>query len=249
MKIAILGGGIAAISLASFLQNSRKIKEINIFEKENEIGGLLRSYKIDKIYYDVGPHIIFSRNKEILKKILQVLGSNKIKIRRSNKILYNKNTYIKYPFENELYKLPKKDLKFALDKFLNNKFSNIKIKTMKDFFLKNFGEGIFNLYLGPYNNKIWKMNTSKLDTQMVERIPRPPDQDIINSAKGVVTEGYKHQLYFHYPKTGGIQSLLNAFRKKLKNKVKIIKPIKIKKINNIRKSFLINSNMRKLQSR
>ena len=66
MKIAILGGGIAAISLASFLQNSRKIKEINIFEKENEIGGLLRSYKIDKIYYDVGPHIIFSRNKEIL---------------------------------------------------------------------------------------------------------------------------------------------------------------------------------------
>ena len=72
---------------------------------------------------------------------------------------------------------------------------------MKDFFLKNFGEGIFNLYLGPYNNKIWKMNTSKLDTQMVERIPRPPDQDIINSAKGVVTEGYKHQLYFHYPKT------------------------------------------------
>ena len=108
MKIAILGGGIAAISLASFLQNSRKIKEINIFEKENEIGGLLRSYKIDKIYYDVGPHIIFSRNKEILKKILQVLGRNKIKIRRSNKILYNKNTYIKYPFENELYKLPKK---------------------------------------------------------------------------------------------------------------------------------------------
>ena len=242
MKIAILGGGIAAISLASFLQNSKKIKEIKIFEKENEIGGLLRSYKINKIYYDVGPHIIFSRNKEILKKILQVLGSNKIKIRRSNKILYNKNTYIKYPFENELYKLPKKDLKFALDKFLNNKFSSIKIKTMKDFFLKNFGEGIFNLYLGPYNNKIWKMNTSKLDTQMVERIPRPPDEDIINSAKGVVTEGYKHQLYFHYPKTGGIQSLLNAFRKKLKNKVKIVKPIKIKKINKIRKSFLINSN-------
>ncbi len=242
MKIAILGGGIAAISLASFLQNSTKIKEINIFEKENEIGGLLRSYKINKIYYDVGPHIIFSRNKEILKKILQVLGSNKIKIRRSNKILYNKNTYIKYPFENELYKLPKKDLKFALDKFLKNKFSNIKIKTMKDFFLKNFGEGIFNLYLGPYNNKIWKMNTSKLDTQMVERIPRPPDEDIINSAKGVVTEGYKHQLYFHYPKKGGIQSLLNAFRNKLKNKVKIVKPIKIKKINKIRNSFLINSN-------
>ena len=35
---------------------------------------------------------------------------------------------------------------------------------------------------------------------MVDRIPRPPDDDIIKSAKGIDTEGYKHQLYFHYPK-------------------------------------------------
>ena len=37
MKIAILGGGIAAISLASFLQNSRKIKEINILKKKMKL--------------------------------------------------------------------------------------------------------------------------------------------------------------------------------------------------------------------
>ena len=90
---------------------------------------------------------------------------------------------------------------------------------MKDFFLKNFGEGIFKLYLGPYNNKIWKMNPSKLDTQMVERIPRPPNEDIIKSAKGIITEGYKHQLYFHYPKRGGIESLFTAFKSKLNSKV------------------------------
>jgi len=241
MKISILGGGISAISLANFLQKEKKIKEIIIFEKEKEAGGLLRSYKINKIFYDVGPHIIFSRNKEILKIILKVLGKNKNKIRRSNKILYKKKIYIKYPFENELYKLPKKDLKFALDKFLKNKYSKIKVKTMKDFFLKNFGEGIFKLYLGPYNEKIWKMNTSKLDTQMVERIPRPPDEDIIKSARGIKTEGYKHQLYFHYPTKGGIQSLLTAFKKKLNKKVRIINSIKLKKINKSKKSFLINT--------
>ena len=41
---------------------------------------------------------------------------------------------------------------------------------------------------------------SFMDTQMVERIPKPPKIDIINSARGKKTEGYKHQLYFHYPK-------------------------------------------------
>ncbi len=241
MKIVILGGGIAGISLAKFLQKRKEINEIIIIEKESYLGGLLRSFKIKKIFYDVGPHIIFSKNKNILNIILKILGKNKNKIRRSNKIIYDQNTLIKYPFENELYKLPKRDLNFALNKFLKNKFSNISVNTMKDFFLKNFGEGIFKLYLGPYNNKIWKMNTSKLDTQMVDRIPRPPDDDIIKSAKGINTEGYKHQLYFHYPKKGGIQSLFDAFFKKLTKKVKVFTSVKLNKINRINKKYSLKT--------
>ena len=131
MKIVILGGGIASISLAYFLKKKKEIKEILILEKEKKPGGLLRSYNINGIFYDVGPHIIFSKNKDILKLILSVLGKNKNKLRRSNKIIYDKNTLIKYPFENELYKLPPKDLNFALDKFLSNKYSKLKPKTMQ----------------------------------------------------------------------------------------------------------------------
>ena len=68
------------------------------------------------------------------------------------------------------------------------------------------------------------MHVSKLDTQMVDRIPQPPVADIIKSANGIKTEGYRHQLYFDYPKKGGIQSLFDAFYNKLnKKKVKIIK--------------------------
>ena len=107
MKILILGGGIASISLARFIQQKKKIEQITILEKDEKVGGLLRSYKMNKIFYDVGPHIIFSKNKNILNVILKILGKNKNKIRRSNKIIYDQNTLIKYPFENELYKLPK----------------------------------------------------------------------------------------------------------------------------------------------
>ena len=95
MKINILGGGISAISLAYFLQKSKHIKEINIFEKSEQLGGLLRSYDIKNIKYDVGPHIIFSKHKDILKIILKILGKNKNKIRRSNKILYKKKYFNK----------------------------------------------------------------------------------------------------------------------------------------------------------
>ena len=96
--------------------------------------------------------------------------------------------------------------------------------------MKIFGAGITNLYLNPYNRKIWKFDPSFLDTQMVERIPRPPDEDIIKSAKGIKTEGYKHQLNFLYPKVGGIESLFKGYLKKLNSKVEILKKVKIKKI-------------------
>ena len=57
------------------------------------------------------------------------------KLRRSNKILYKKK-FIKYPFENELSKLPKKDLDYCLNSFLNNPFENFKYHNMLQFFKK-----------------------------------------------------------------------------------------------------------------
>ena len=86
------------------------------------------------------------------------------------------------------------------------------------------------------------MNPSKLDTQMVERIPRPPNEDIIKSAKGIITEGYKHQLYFHYPKKGGIESLFTAFKSKLNSKVKILTSTKLMSIKTKNKKYLIKTN-------
>ena len=68
----------------------------------------------------------------ILKLILNILGKNKNLIRRSNKIIYKKKIFIKYPFENELNKLPEKEKNFAVKKFMNNKYKNIKPQNMKE---------------------------------------------------------------------------------------------------------------------
>ena len=73
MKIIILGAGISGVSLAHYLQKFRKVKEITILEKEKVPGGLLRSFNCNGIAYDIGPHIIFSKHKEILKKNIEIL--------------------------------------------------------------------------------------------------------------------------------------------------------------------------------
>ena len=241
MKFIILGAGISGVSLAYYLQKFKKVKEITILEKEKIPGGLLRSFNCNGIAYDIGPHIIFSKHKDILEKNIKILGKNVIKIRRSNKIIY-KNRYIKYPFENELSKLPKDKLEYCLHTFLNNPFENYDYDNMLQFFLKIFGEGITKTYLEPYNQKIWKFDLSFMDTQMVERIPKPPKIDIINSARGKKTEGYKHQLFFHYPKKNGIQALFDAYYNQLnERKTKVLLNEKILSVSNNDKTTIIKT--------
>ena len=220
MNYTILGGGLSAISLAYYLQEDKNIDEIHILEKDEALGGICRTYVKDGIEYDVGPHIIFSKDKEILDLMNNLLGENNEKHRRSNRILHKKR-FVQYPFENDLSKLPKEDIDYCVNGFLHNPYENYEAKNMLQFFLKTFGEGITNTYLRPYNEKIWKFDPSFMDTQMVERIPKPPKEDILKSANGETIDGYLHQLYFTYPKQGGTEALIKAFIAKLSDKVKI----------------------------
>jgi protoporphyrinogen oxidase len=202
--ILILGGGIAGLSLASFLD-----RKATILEREHTVGGLSRSYSLNGIAFDVGPHIIFSKNKEVLDLHTTLIPTNRI--RRSNQILYH-GRYVKYPFENDLAALDPAERDYCLQEFLVNPYETYRPSNMLQFFLSTFGEGITRLYLQPYNEKIWKFDPAFMDTQMVDRIPKPPREDVIQSAKGIATEGYTHQLYFHYPAAGGFQSLVDVYR-------------------------------------
>ena len=230
MKLAILGGGLAAVSLAYFLQDRDDVAEICILEKEEQVGGLCRSFTVNGITYDIGPHIIFSKDQKILQLMLDVLGENKRQLRRSSQIVHKKGL-VQYPFENDLSKLPQVDVDYCVNGFVHNPYENYAATNMLQFFLKTFGEGITNLYLRPYNEKIWKFDPSFMDTQMVERIPKPPKEDILNSAKGITIDGYLHQLYFWYPKMGGIEGLVKGFVEKFNHKVKLYTGQEVRQIN------------------
>lgn len=220
MKMTILGGGLSALSLAYFMQEDKEIEEITILEKEDAIGGLCRSIQAKGYTYDIGPHILFSKDKEMLNLMLEVTPETN-QLRRSNQIIH-KGRYVQYPFENDLSKLPKEDLNYCVTAFQNNPYEKYEAENMLQFFLRTFGEGITNLYLRPYNEKIWKHDPSFMDTQMVDRIPKPTDEEIMRSAAGETVDGYVHQLYFDYPATGGIESVVRGFADRLTDRCKIL---------------------------
>lgn len=236
MKIGILGGGLAGVTLAYFLQ--KKGFDVEVLEKEAECGGLCRTYEKDGFSYDLGGHIIFSKDKEVLDLMVKMLGANVSKHYRNNKVWFKKR-FVKYPFENGLAALDKEDIFDCLYGFINNAYP--RPKNLKEWCYYTFGRGIAEKYLVPYNAKIWNADPSKIGLEWVERIPKPPLEDVIRSAVGIETEGYTHQLYFYYPISGGIQSLVKAFEGKLK---KVTKSFDVKEVEKQKKGWRVSDGTR-----
>lgn len=209
MKVGILGGGLTGLTLALLLR-----ADFEVLEKSEECGGLCRSLQEDGFTFDYGgAHIIFSRNKRPVDFMTKVLGENCVRGRRSNKVFF-KGRFVKYPFENGLSDLPKEDNFECLYYYLKNDYPEP--ENFKEWLYHTFGKGIAEKYLVPYNEKIWNYNAEKMSLHWVAgRVPKPPLEDVIKSAIGIETEGYTHQLYFYYPKTGGIQALITAMERKI----------------------------------
>ena len=226
MKTGILGGGISGLSFAYFLKS-----DYEILEKNSRCGGLASSFSENGFTFDVsGGHIIFSKDNETLELMKSVLGENIVKNKRNTKILF-KNRYIKYPFENGLSDLPKEDNYECLYHYINNPHKE-NPANFGEWVYHVFGKGIAEKYMIPYNRKIWKFDPFRMSMHWVERIPKPPMEDVIKSSLGIETEGYTHQLFFYYPKLNGTQALVDAFEHKVKNVTKNFEIVSIEKQKN-----------------
>jgi protoporphyrinogen oxidase len=244
MNIGIIGGGLTGVTLGYFLNHN-----IEIFEKNNETGGLCRSVQDDGFTFDYGgSHVIFSKDKEVLNFMLAVLRENKTRRRRNTKILF-KGNYVKYPFENGLNDLPKQDNFECLYYYIDNLIRRERDKSNKpqnfrDWVYYTFGRGIADKYMIPYNEKIWNTKAELMSLDWVEnRVPQPPVRNVIKSSLGISTEGYTHQLYFYYPKRGGIQSLIKSIDTMIDKTIST--NFEVKRINKEDGKWIVSSNNEK----
>ncbi|VVB90524.1 Flavin containing amine oxidoreductase [uncultured archaeon] len=243
MKTAILGGGLTGITLARLLHE--KGDDVTVLEREPEYGGLCRSMTDSGFTFDIGgSHIIFSRDAQVLTFMRDVLGRNSRQNKRNTKIFY-KGLFIKYPFENGLHELSKDDLYFCINEFIKTLIAVEKGElphpsNFREWINYTFGKGIADLYMIPYNEKIWKYPTERMSIHWVDgRIPRPPVEDVIKSAVGIETEGYTHQSVFSYPLKGGIEAMVREIAKPIEDKIQ--KGFHVSSVRNKDGKFIISN--------
>jgi protoporphyrinogen oxidase len=216
--VAVLGCGWTGVLVSYFILRKKPGLSIVCIDRSTALGGLMRSEVVEGFTFDVGgSHIIFSKDKEVLSKMLSFLGNNVVSHRRKSFIRMD-GTFVPYPFENGIYVLPSETRANILTAFIESMLERLKSctwepKNLREWIYGFFGREIARMYLEPYNQKIWKRDLDRIDVDWIYtpgRLPIPDWRDLVHAAVGIPTEGYREQARFYYPRRGGIQSLYEA---------------------------------------
>jgi protoporphyrinogen oxidase len=215
LKVAILGAGVSGLTAARRLLDLGI--DVIVYEAESTVGGLARSRIIKGYVYDPhGGHIFNSKQQNILDWVFSMLPRENWKHNvRNAKIFYN-GSFISYPFELSLCELPIDDaIDCALGFILAQQGDEP--DNFADWLIWNFGKSIADMYMLPYNRKIWAYPLEKMGvTWMRGKIPLPDKKDIIRSLalKDPSERKMPHSTYY-YPIEGGIQTMIDAIAKPL----------------------------------
>jgi protoporphyrinogen oxidase len=221
LNIGIIGAGASGISAGAFIEKfSKSPINVTLLEKDSSIGGHSSSFFIDGFTFDKGPHILFSRDKDVLNFLVDSLGDNVVKSRRNSRV-YVDGEYALYPLENDLNSINPKLAADIVIEILNLDKNSSQPTNLDEWFRFHFGNILTELYFKPYNEKIWNIDFSKLSMSWADRIPLPAQEDIVRGAIGDVKEGYTHQLYFYYPKNGGYSAIPESLIKYFKGKLEL----------------------------
>ncbi len=178
-NIVIIGAGPAGLTAAYALHRQNAKYNILILEKDSQVGGLSKTFVFEGNRVDIGGHRYFSQNQLIIDMWNNILPIEEGKMRiteRKSHILYDGN-YIEYPVRFSLilfHALGIRKTFQILFGYLKASFSGREIKTLEDYYKKQFGDVLYELFFENYTEKLWGMSAKQLSadwgSQRVRRI-------------------------------------------------------------------------------
>lgn len=122
---------------------------------------------MDVQLYDVGGHVIFSHYKyfddcidEALPKADDWYTHQRVSYVRLM------DCWVPYPFQNNIAMLPKAEqalcIEGLIDASMEARLSNTKPQNFDQWIVRQMGERIANIFMRPYNYKVWAVPTTKV---------------------------------------------------------------------------------------
>ncbi|OBT55627.1 hypothetical protein VE04_03848 [Pseudogymnoascus sp. 24MN13] len=210
VDILIIGAGPTGLGAA------KRLNQINgpswLIVDANETPGGLASTDVtpEGFLYDVGGHVIFSHYKyfddcidEALPKEDDWYTHERVSYVRC------KDLWVPYPFQNNISVLPKDDqvrcINGMIDAAMDARVAVNKPANFDEWIIRMMGTGIADLFMRPYNFKVWAVPTTKMQCQWLgERVAAP---DLKTVTKNVILQkvagNWGPNSTFRFPAHGG----------------------------------------------
>jgi len=236
MKIIVIGAGISGLSIARMLN---KFHEVEILESSLEIGGIAKTEIIEGItYHKIGGHCFNSKYKEVMDFVFSFMPREEWHLVDRNARINFKDYEITYPIElavNEIYQFDK-DLAFEIAKDFFSANDDGLYKNLEEWFRKKFGNKLAEIYLIPYNTKIWGKSPSEMSHEwVVDKLPNPNLKSFFEALLETKKDIMPHSS-FYYPNSNNQET----FFKKMSDGLKIKCGIKVNKISKRENKWILN---------
>jgi protoporphyrinogen oxidase len=213
-SILIIGSGPTGLGAASRLhQLERKFGNLPpymLVDAAPEAGGLAcTDVTSEGFLFDLGGHVIFSHFDYFDGLIDKACGTDTWNTHQRVSYVWMKNRWIPYPFQNNISCLDVDDQVKCLTGLVEAKTltstATSKPANFAEWIDRVMGPGINDLFMRPYNFKVWAYPTSEMQCSWLgERVATADvTKAITNVLNNTVAGGWGPNAVFRFPKQGG----------------------------------------------
>lgn len=159
----------------------------------------------------MGGHVIFSHYDyfdQLLDKAVGT-GNQHWAVHERVSYVWTRQRWVPYPFQNNICSLPLEDQISCINGLIEAKVANaIAAKpptTFDEWILRVMGEGIANIFMRPYNFKVWAVPTTHMQCSWLgERVATANVAKVIeNVLRKKEESGWGPNAVFRFPQEGG----------------------------------------------
>jgi protoporphyrinogen oxidase len=216
--VLILGGGLAGLSTAVFLQ-----RPWLLVEREARLGGKTRTDVLHGgFHFDATGHWLHLRDKQMRALVTEDwLKDGLVSVDRRAAV-YSRGVFTRFPYQVNTYGLPPEvvaeNLVGFIDATLGERGRALRERepaNFEEFILRHVGEGFARNFMVPYNQKLWTVPPRELSAAWCGRfVPKPTLKEVVDGALGLGGDQLGYNATFLYPKEGGIEALPRALARR-----------------------------------
>ncbi|MDR3792612.1 MAG: FAD-dependent oxidoreductase [Terracidiphilus sp.] len=212
-QVLILGGGPTGLGAARQL-NQLGHADWMMLDSGPAAGGLSMSYVDDcRFTWDIGGHVQFSHYEYFDQAMEEFLGKDGWLSHERESWVWMRDRFVPYPFQYNVHRLPAEDLDRCLAGLVDaGHKAPGKPSNFREWILATFGQGIADVFMLPYNFKVWAYPAEKMNTAWVgERVAVPDLKRVLHNLvhrKDELSWGPNN--LFSFPLRGGTGAIWKA---------------------------------------